>query len=256
MQQKYKPEEEEKHDRWFVSYADFITLLFAFFVVMYSVSRVDSKRAMAASESIKWALHFSGSGGVDELPIFQGPSSNRGSIAGISTHATGKELQQINALQKHLERKLKPYLLNNEALPSVIVDQTKGRLTVRLGANIFFDASQAVLRPEAMPLLDLITSELKVLRRPVRVEAHTDDSKISSGHYQNNWHLSAARAATVTTFMEEVHNMPPHLLTAAGLGSFYPMVPNDSDRHREMNRRVEMVVDLYSTEVNAPSNTE
>jgi chemotaxis protein MotB len=78
------PEEHENHERWLVSYADFITLLFAFFVVMYSVSRVDNKRMIDVVKSIKFAMHYKGQGGVDAMPIFDGPASEGGCMANLA----------------------------------------------------------------------------------------------------------------------------------------------------------------------------
>lgn len=251
MAKKHKHEEHENHERWLVSYADFITLLFAFFVVMYSVSRVDNKRMTAAAQSIKWALHFAGNGGVGELPIFQGPPSNGGTVtgAGAGGAKTTERIKQMDELKKRFERRLKPYLLERNPSRFVLIQLENGRLTVRLSAEAFFDPSQAALRPEALPVLDAIADELKRTGRPVRVEAHTDDSRVGSARYRTNWDLSAARAATVTAFLEEAHTISPGLLTAAGLGAAHPLVPNDTTEHREMNRRVEMVVDLYSSDV-------
>ncbi|MEW5738155.1 MAG: flagellar motor protein MotB [Myxococcota bacterium] len=253
MAKKHKHEEHENHERWLVSYADFITLLFAFFVVMYSVSRVDNKRMVAAAQSIKWALHFSGNGGVGELPIFQGPPSNGGAVAGAGSGGamTSEKIKQMDQLRKRFEKRLKPYLLDRKVSQTVVIELANGRLTVRLAAESFFDPSQAALRPEALPVLDAIADELKVTGRPVRVEAHTDDSKVGSARYRTNWDLSAARAATVTAFLEEAHSFPPGLLTAAGMAAAHPLAPNDSPEHRELNRRVEMVVDLYSADVGA-----
>jgi len=251
MAKKHKHEEHENHERWLVSYADFITLLFAFFVVMYSVSRVDNKRMAAAAQSIKWALHFAGTGGVGELPIFPGPASSGGTVtgAGAGGAKTTERLKQMDELKKRLEKRLKPYLLERNSARVILVELENGRLTVRLSAEAFFDPSQAALRPEALPVLDAIASELKRTGRPVRVEAHTDDSPVTSQRYRTNWDLSAARAATVTAFLEEAHAFSPALLTAAGMGAARPLVPNDSAERRAMNRRVEMVVDLYSTDI-------
>lgn len=253
MAKKHKHEEHENHERWLVSYADFITLLFAFFVVMYSVSRVDNKRMVAAAQSIKWALHFSGSGGVGELPIFQGPPSSGGTAtgAGAGGAMTSEKLKQMDQIKKRFEKRLKPYLLERKVSQAVAIELANGKLTVRLAAEAFFDPSQAALRPEALPVLDAIAGELKVTARPVRVEAHTDDSRVGSARFRTNWDLSAARAATVTAFLEEAHAFPPGLLTAAGLAAAHPLVANDSPEHRAMNRRVEMVVDLYSSDVGA-----
>lgn len=251
MARKHKHEEHENHERWLVSYADFITLLFAFFVVMYSVSRVDNKRMVAAAQSIKWALHFSGNGGVGELPIFQGPPSSGGTVTGLGANGamTSERIKQMDQLKKRFEKRLKPYLLDKRASQTVVVEVANGRLTVRLAAAAFFDPSHAALRPEALPVLDAIADELAKTGRPVRVEAHTDDTPVGGGAFRNNWELSAARAATVAAFIEEGHAVRPALLTAAGRASAHPLVPNDSVEHRETNRRVEMVVDLYSTDV-------
>lgn len=251
MARKVRHEEHENHERWLVSYADFITLLFAFFVVMYSVSRVDNKRMSQAAQSIKWALHFAGNGGVGELPIFQGPPSNGGTVAGAGAGGamTNERIKQMDQLKKRLEKRLTPYLLDKKASQAVQVEVANGRLTVRLGASSFFDSAHAALRPEAIPVLDAIADELKQTGRPVRVEAYTDDSPVVGGRYRDNWELSAARAATVTSFVQEGHGMSPELLTAAGRASAAPLVPNDTPEHREMNRRVEMVVDMYSSDL-------
>jgi chemotaxis protein MotB len=257
MAKKHKHEEHENHERWLVSYADFITLLFAFFVVMYSVSRVDNKRMAQAAQSIKWALHFEGTGGVGELPIFEGPPSG-GLVSGIGSGSGrgkgkngGEGSKAANKVKKRFEQRLQPFLMDKRLANTVQVEVANGRLTVRLAAAAFFDPAYAALRPEALPVLDAIGDELRITGRPVRIEAHTDDTPIRGGTFHNNWELSAARAATVTAFIQEGHGLAPELLTAAGRASAHPLVPNDSTEHREMNRRVEMVVDLYSTDVGA-----
>lgn len=246
MAKKHKHEEHENHERWLVSYADFITLLFAFFVVMYSVSRVDNKRMVAASQSLKWALHFQGTGGVGELPIFEGPPSEGGCAAntGSGAWATPEGIAAMEKYKKKLERRLKPYLQEKKVSSTVAVEARAGRLTVRLSAAHFFDPSLAALRPEALPVIDAIGDELKLLDRPVRVEAHTDDTPLTPGKFRTNWDLSAARASTVVALLEQGHSMPPSHLSAAGMGAAYPLVKNDSDVHREQNRRVELVVEL------------
>jgi chemotaxis protein MotB len=123
---RHHEEEHENHERWLVSYADFITLLFAFFVVMYSVSRVDNKRLNQAAAAIKWALHYSGTGGNNSMPLFEGPVSEGGCIASIGTEpATSLKktppLEQIEILRKRIEKKLQPFLLESIAPSSVSV---------------------------------------------------------------------------------------------------------------------------------------
>src|ERR671928_584476 len=95
MAKKHKHEEHENHERWLVSYADFITLLFAFFVVMYSVSRVDNKRMVQVVQAIKFAMHFKGSGGVGELPLFEGPPSEGGCITNAGNAPKNSQMSDV-----------------------------------------------------------------------------------------------------------------------------------------------------------------
>ena len=100
-------EEHENHERWLVSYADFITLLFAFFVVLYSTSRIDNKRMVDVVKSIKFAMHFKGQGGVDTMPIFDGPASEGGCQANLSDseRPSQKQIESIEAMRRRMEKK-------------------------------------------------------------------------------------------------------------------------------------------------------
>src|ERR671928_686201 len=107
MAKKKPHEEHENHERWLVSYADFITLLFAFFVVLYSVSRVDNKRMVQVVSAIKFAMHFKGTGGVDKLPMFEGPPSEGGCVANVGSDkktAKNDTRPAVEALRRRLEK--------------------------------------------------------------------------------------------------------------------------------------------------------
>jgi len=245
---KKKPEEHENHERWLVSYADFITLLFAFFVVLYSVSRVDNKRMQQAANSIRWAMHYAGTGGTGALPIFEGPPSEGGGPA-LSTGAQNPQQPQqkaIEMLRKKIEKRIRPFLMERNATNSVMVAVEGRRLTVRLAATEFFDPSQEALRPQVLSVLDAIAAELVPLERILRVEGHTDETPVGGDgeRYRNNWDLSAARAATVVTYLEAAHQARPELLQAVGLGSSHPVTRETTPEARERNRRVEMVIEL------------
>jgi chemotaxis protein MotB len=245
MAKKKHEEEHENHERWLVSYADFITLLFAFFVVMYAVSRVDNHRLVQASNAIRWALHFEGTGGVGQLPLFEGPVSEGGCVAnpGSGAQVTLQGKRVLESLRKRIESRLKPFLLQQKSA-SVVVNMENGTLTLRMAAAHFFDPSSAALRPEALPLIDAIGEEISDLGRPVRVEGHTDDSAVGGTRFRNNWDLSAARAVTVVSYLEQAHHISPDKLVAMGRASTKPLVPNDTPEHREMNRRVDISIEL------------
>jgi len=238
-------EEHENHERWLVSYADFMTLLFAFFVVMYAVSRVDNKKIVQVADSIRWAMHYSGTGGTGALPIFDGPPSEGGGPAMRSGSMNAEpEKKAIEMLRKRIEKRVRPFVMEFQQKTVVTVLVEGRRLTVRLAATDFFDAGQAALRPQALAILDAIAAEIVPLDRLLRVEGHTDETPIDGERWRNNWELSAARAATVVTYLEAAHQAKPPLLAAVGLGSAHPLSTADTPDAREQNRRVELVLEL------------
>jgi len=251
MARKKHAEEHENHERWLVSYADFITLLFAFFVVMYSVSRVDNKKLQKTTEAIRWAMHMAGTGGTGQPPIFESQSPEGGgcsaSIVGLSAAPSAgiaERQKAVEMLRKKLEKKLKPFLLDKSRSTSVQIDVDARHLTIRLAASRFFESGQSALSPDALPVLDAVADELKSLGRPIRVEGHTDEIAVNGARWQSNWELSASRAATVTNFLEQAHQIDPHLLSAVGFGSTRPLPGPDTPEQRELNRRVAFVIEV------------
>ncbi len=249
MAKKQHHEEHENHERWLVSYADFITLLFAFFVVMYSVSRVDNKRMAQVVNSIKFALHFEGTGGVDALPLFEGPPSEGGCIAQTGTGAkiepVPKNKQIAEHIRQRVQKRLDTMLMNRPDLAKSVIVQTEGkRLVVRLSAARFFDPAHAAIRPEMIPVLDVIASEMVAIGRPLRVEGHTDSSPALGKRFRDNWELSTSRAAAVVSYIERAHQMDGKLLSAVGKGASHPIQDNWTAEGREANRRIDLVVEV------------
>ena len=246
MAKKHKHEEHENHERWVISYADLVTLLFALFVVLYASSRVDTNKLAQASESMRWALHFKGEGGINKLALFKGPPTEGGCVTNLGGGpvTSTQQKRMIEESRRRMEKALKPWLMKKEKNPSIQVELENGRLRLRLAAWRFFDPASAALRPEALAVLDAIAGELALGSHLIRVEGHTDDGAINSAKYRNNWDLSAARAATVVTYLEAAHHIDPARLTAAGMGSSHPLVSNDTPDNRERNRRIEVTLEL------------
>jgi chemotaxis protein MotB len=240
-------EEHENHERWLVSYADFMTLLFAFFVVMYAVSRVDQKRMIDVVKGIKFAMHYKGTGGTDQLPIFEGPVSTEGGCVTAmgDQRPSNREVEAIEAVRRKIEKKLKGILLERPENPPTVLMHTEGRkLMIRLSAAHFFDPAQAAIRPEVIPVLDAIAVELQQFHRPIRIEGHTDDQTAARSRFRDNWDLSASRAASVASYMQGAHQIEGKMLSAAGRGSTWPIADNSTAQGRETNRRVELVVEV------------
>jgi chemotaxis protein MotB len=247
MAKKQHHEEHENHERWLVSYADFITLLFAFFVVMYSTSRVDNKRLAQVVHAIQFAMHFKGTGGVDRMQLFEGPPTDGGRCRydrlGTEYKAGSRQKAKVEQVRKRIERKLSQYLQQRPE-NVVQIDTERDRLNVRLSASRFFDAGQAAIRPEMIPVLDVISTELVAIGLPIRIEGHTDEGKALGARFRDNWDLSASRAAAVASYLQRAHGIDGKLLAAAGFGSTRPLTDGSTPEGREANRRVEMMVEF------------
>ena len=251
MAKKQHHEEHENHERWLVSYADFITLLFAFFVVLYATSRVDNKKLVQVTNSIKFAMHFKGSGGIEFRNRFEGPPTEGGRCKsqpnGMEQRPRTKREDEAQNLRKRIERRLKRFLQTRPET-HVQIDVDRDKLTVRLSASHFFDANQAAIRPEMIPVLDVIAAEMVAVGMPIRVEGHTDESRLVSTRYRDNWDLSSSRAAAVASYIQHAHNVDGKMLAAAGYGSTRPLGDNSTPAGREANRRVELLIEFTPPE--------
>lgn len=248
MSKKRRQEEEEhvNHERWLVSYADFMTLLFAFFVVMYAVSQVDNERLKQTSQSLRTALRSdSPEPGEEAQAVWQGPDCDEDCVAfqGVPDPRLAEELR------RKLEGSLRPWLKEQEE-PVVAITELEGkRLVIRLSAGEFFEPAAAALHPEALPILDAIGTELMGIQRRIRIEGHTDLQPIRNERYRNNWDLSAARAATVVAYLEQAHRIPSARLAAVGMAATQPVAGNETARGREANRRIDIIVETEPDDV-------
>ncbi len=246
----HEEEEHENHERWLVSYADFITLLFAFFVVMYAISSVDQKRAIRVENSVRWALHIAGHGGGGDRmlnPEALMPGAPSVEMIRKTDRERSSDEKLVKTVRAHIVRKVSNTGAG-EARPSVLVMLEGRTLVVRVSTLNLFDEGKAVLRPSALGTLDAVLAEVGALNKPVRVEGHTDSSG-ASAVFDKNWALSAERAASVVAYAEAAGYIDTKLLSLAGYGARRPVAPNDTPEGRERNRRIDIVVDLAAPDV-------
>ena len=239
---KGKKHEHVNHERWLVSYADFITLLFAFFVVMFAVSQVDSNKLGRFVESVNVAFQFQGI-----FPPNQGsPLSGGGGSAVVAPVVSDRPSflgnpspsPRAKAIREALEDDLRQAGLLDE----VTVRHDPRGVVVSLPERSFFLVGTATVRPDARDKLLQVAAALYDEPGAVQVEAHTDDLEIASALFVSNWELSAARAARVVRFLIEEEGFEPGRLSAAGLAESRPLIENTSEENREQNRRVDLVV--------------
>lgn len=252
---KKRQEEHENLERWLVSYADFITLLFAFFVTMYAISRVDERKFGSMVESLQRAL---GSVIVFQtaqrepgaFPLF--PSHGKPIDLHISPQAEFKrgEREAFEKLAREIQQRLaqlNPQWAHGQGDGPVSLNQMQyildhRGLVLRFAERFFFDSGEASIRPEVIPLLDALAGTLQKIRNPVRIEGHTDSVPIHNARFPSNWELSTARATTIVRYLLTRYRFEPNRLSAAGYGEFRPVASNRSEAGRLQNRRVDIVI--------------
>jgi chemotaxis protein MotB len=234
------------HDRWLVSYADFITLLFAFFVVLYASAEVDRHRMNQLAVAIQAGFQNMGVfTNTPKQPLILAPRA-----ADISSSAaselTEPELRNIKREneEKGLLRARLESELQKQQIPSNYVSVREGAdgVIVSLREVGFFDSGSARIRTESAPIFKQLVTLIAEQHRPLRVEGHTDDVPIHNPLFNSNWELSTARATEVIRLLVTQYGFDPEDLSAAGYAEFHPIASNDTSECRSANRRVDIVV--------------
>lgn len=216
---------QDNPDRWLLTYADLITLLLAFFVVLYSMSQVDAERFGKISR----ALHGVLKGGPSILRT-QEPLNN----PGHGLLRTG----DLNMLQQRVQEKTHQIGRQDE----VMTELNERGLTIHIMESALFDEGRARLKPRAKSILDLVAINIIQMPNHIRIEGHTDDRPIKNDRFPTNWELSTARSTEVVRYFIDKHNFPPEKLAALGYSSYRPYVPNNNIENRSRNRRVDIII--------------
>jgi len=231
---KKKHEEHENHERWLVSYADFITLLFAFFVVMYSISSVNMGKYRTVSESIKAALN----------PIVSPPSSPSPLV--LSASKTALTAPDSPGSKEAVIRKLRNLVKAIKASPQLamvrITEKVNGDIVITIPDQLLFNSGEAAVRPEALRFLEGLGTAIVELNRHTRIEGHTDNVPIRTAQFPSNWELSSTRAVMVVRVLSELYGVPVDHLAAVGHAETRPVTANADAEQRAKNRRVEVVI--------------
>jgi len=266
MARKKRIEEHENHERWLVSYADFITLLFAFFVVMYSISSVNEGKYRVLSDSMVAAFHDPARSlepvQVGELVRSAEPSEeildiNKPIIEVFKMPLPAEQLEQDKPeaqpeTEQHepedVDETVRKLADSIEASMAELVDdgliqvrRDKRWIEVEIKSSILFDSGSAGLSAQSAPVLQKLADKFKALDNVIHVEGFTDNVPINNFEYLSNWELSAARAASVVHLFTRL-GIHPKRLAAIGYGEFRPVASNDTADGRARNRRVVLVI--------------
>jgi chemotaxis protein MotB len=265
-------EEEGNSERWLVSYADFITLLFAFFTTLYAISTVDAQKMGKMVTSMRQSFDNTVfSPGSKTLSLSQGRENSE--AASVSRHLLnsvkfpkgvyGKDFsaspkypnRQILSGEKALGKLKRSVegLMGSDVLKGTVRTHVDPRgLIISLGEGGFFDSGSDQIKPEGRSLLDTMATSLVSLGNQIRVEGHTDNVPIRNSKFPSNWELSTARATAIVSYLIAKFGFSPELLSAAGYSEFRPVAPNDTEEGRSRNRRVDIVVLNPSAAQNEP----
>lgn len=248
MRRRVQIEEPANHDRWLVSYSDFITVLFALFVVLFASSYRDNQVVRKLSEAIHIGFQqlgaFSGSKieGRDassnlqsEVPV--GPLPVPGDSADKDRLAAGSAVD-FAELQQQLNAAIGQEIRNHE----VVMRVTPEGFVISLKDLGFFNSGQAVLLPGTAGKIRRIATVLAQHGLDLRVEGHSDDQPIHTAQFHSNWDLSTARAMAVLTLLVDDSGIDPRRVSVAGYGQYRPVADNATPEGRQQNRRVDIVV--------------
>jgi chemotaxis protein MotB len=275
MARKHEHEEHANHEAWAIPYGDLITLLLAFFVVMYAVSSVNEGKYRVLSDSMQAA--FRGAPKTT-APIEIGDKVVKvrrdDTVAGLAPSQAMKLPEADNASQMSVVERFGLGGLEGEsgtpgASLQTVADQVEQAMAaliekdlvtvtrkplwveVQIKTDILFPSGSAEIQPESVPILDRIAVILQPLPSPIRVEGHTDDRPIHTAQFPSNWELSGARASRIVRLFES-RGVSPSRMSVAGQGEHHPVADNATVEGRNRNRRVTLIILDLAMNVAAP----
>ncbi len=243
MAKRKHDEAHENEERWLVTYADMITLLMVFFIVMFSMANTDLKKFETVAEALGNAFNVLGTSPGQSL---MGNSRSSGSSRGATPFSFGAlPARQRDFVQVSTELAGAAQQLGLDS--AIDVRMNMEGIIISLSDAMVFEPGSAELRSEALPVLDTVGNILKTTNNEVRVEGNTDDIPTNSPLYPTNWELSVARAVSIVRYLTDEVGIDPQRLSAAGNAEFNPLVPNDSRANRKTNRRADIIM-VYPTD--------
>lgn len=221
---------------WMNTFADMMTLLLCFFVLLFAMSNIDAKKFEAVT------VAFSGSAGILKggNTVLDERVMNRGSVSEGATSMV-MEMQSF----QNMEADIMEYLEENNLQSKIDVLNDDAGLLLRFQENILFESGSAAINQDAYPILNYIGQMLNTNNfkdKFINVEGHTDNVPHMSARFPSNWELSVGRASSVVRYLIETMDINPERISASGYGEYHPVAPNDNAENRSKNRRVDIVI--------------
>lgn len=241
-------DEDPDVNRWAISWADFLTLLFAFFVVLYGISSVNQEKYRQLSESLTeiFSRNPAGSRPSDTNVVYS-RQTGEGLLDGGQQITPSESVYvdspegQASLRLRQLQSDLTSSLVDLFEEGQVEIDGNELWFTIEISSSLLFETGDAIPAIESDPLLSVISDYLSPTNNPIHVEGYTDDQPIQSDQFPSNWELSAARAAAVVRVLQ-LNGLAPERMAAVGYGEYRPAYSNLSTDGQSLNRRIVIVV--------------
>jgi chemotaxis protein MotB len=232
LRRKKREEEHENLERWLITYADLITLLLAFFIMMYVFSKQDARKYDEVVGHLKTIFTggpgLSGQGKTGETLLFELP---------IKTAQGTRE-----EVQRKLEDGIQSLADNEPIKKNISIFSDERGIVIRVLEKAFFDEGKADLKERAKDALGKIVPVIKNVDNLIRIEGHTDNVPINNHEFRSNWELSTRRATEVVSYFIEKNDFPPERISAVGYAEYRPVAINDTPENRALNRRIEIII--------------
>lgn len=223
MSRRKKKGEDINTNGWMDTYADTITLLLTFFILLYSISVVDSQKLNKLAEAMKKSLQGSTKiteiGNVEDLKVGEGKSD-----------------------YENLAEKLNTVIEQNALTDVVKIREEERGVVLQLDETILFDSGEAVLKDYSRNILNTITTVIKNIDNDVLIEGNTDNVPINNEYFKSNWELSTARAVSIVRYFVETKEINPTRFSVKGYAEYKPLVENNTEENRSINRRVDILI--------------
>jgi chemotaxis protein MotB len=230
MKKRKHAEEHENAERWLLTYADLITLLLAFFIMMYVFSKRDAQKYDEVASHLR--AIFSGGTGL----------AGKGSVTAASPIDMPSRGASSGEIKKQLESELMDSNRDKPGGENISVLSDERGVVIRVLDKAFFDEGKAELKDGAKGALDKIVPIIKNVDNHLRIEGHTDNVPISTHEFKSNWELSARRATEVVRYLAEKRGLAPERISATGYAEYRPIAQNNSPKNRALNRRIEIII--------------
>jgi len=242
---KKKHPEHVNHERWLVSYADFITLLFAFFVVLFASSQSDKKKQLKLSEAMQTAFTplgtFDAHSKTPPLTDINASAITNSIPSPIVRPLPSTSTESLEETEARLRKLIDAQVAAGGIPPGGIAMRiTPDGLVISLHEAGFFPSGSAEVRPSSIPMISILANALPA--GPLRVEGHTDNVPIHTAQFASNWELSTARSTAIARLLLERAPIDPANLAAAGYAEFHPVASNATEEGRTQNRRVDIIL--------------